>query len=66
MKIIAGYQNTKGKEDFAITPYISGIWSKGKYKVYGLSFCWGWWCVFISIALNAPKGFPNWVNLKYK
>ncbi len=66
MRLIGGYQNTKtNKEDFAITPYLFGVWLNGdKLKVYGFGICWGWFSVYIGLGFGIPKGYPTFTVLK--
>lgn len=59
MKIVSGFQNTrKNKEDFAITPYLFGVWIQEEIiKVYGMGLCWGFYSIYIGIGFNIPKGY---------
>ena len=61
MKIISGFQDTRtNKEDFAITPYLFGVWVSGKIiKVYGIGLCWGFYSIFVGIGFNIPKGYSG-------
>lgn len=60
MRILSGFTDTRtNKEDFAITPYLFGVWFTGDIlKVYGFGLCWGYYALFISIGFNLPKGYP--------
>lgn len=69
MRFIGGYQNTKlNKEDFALTPYLFGVWLNKSYviKVYGLGLCWGFHSVYFGIGFNIPKDYPTFTILKLK
>ena len=67
MKILFNYQNTKGVEDFALTPFLFGVLFKGEnIKVFGIGICWGWYCFAISLGFNIPKGFPIYKTLTTK
>lgn len=61
MRIISGFEDTRANnEDFAITPFLFGVWvTREIIKVYGLGICWGFYSFFIGIALNIPKQFPS-------
>lgn len=67
-KIIGGYQNTRtNKEDFAITPYLFGVWSKFEIiSVYGIGLCWGHHSVYIGFGFGIPKGYPRFKILTNK
>lgn len=55
MRIMGGYQDTRtNNEDFALTPFLFGIFVK-KAKLVGIGICWGWWSLSIGIALSLPK-----------
>ncbi len=66
MKIISGYQDTRtNKEDFAITPYLFGVWLNGeRIKVYGIGVCWGFYSLFIGIGFNIPKEYPTFRSMQ--
>ena len=68
MRIIGGYQDTRtNKEDFAITPFIFGVWLNGGItKVVGLGLCWGWFSCYLGIGFNIPKNYPTFKNLDWK
>lgn len=68
MRILGGYQDTRtNKEDFALTPYLFGVYVNGKIiKVYGIGFCWGWISIFIGIGFNIPKNHPTFTNITIK
>ena len=61
MRIIGGYQDTRtNKEDFALTPYLFGVWLKGNViRVYGLGVCWGYYSLFLAIGINIPPNYPS-------
>jgi hypothetical protein len=67
-KIIGGYQNTKlNKEDFAITPYLFGVWTKLEIvSVYGLGICWGHHSAYIGFGFGIPKDYPTFKILSLK
>ena len=64
-RLISGYQDTRtNNEDFALTPYLFLVKSKGKIiNAYGLGFCWGFYSVFIGLGINIPKSFPLFLNM---
>lgn len=67
MRILFNYQNTKGKEDFALTPFLFGVWFKVEsVKSIGIGICWGWYAFSISLCNGVPKGFPIYKNLTNK
>ena len=51
LSFIVDHQDTRSnKEDFALTPYISGVWFKGEIiSIYGLALTWGWYSVFVGL-----------------
>lgn len=57
VKILSRYEDTRtNKEDFALTPFLFGVYMNGKIiKVYGIGICWGWWAVNVSLGFNIPK-----------
>jgi hypothetical protein len=60
MRLIGGYMNTRAnKEDFALTPYIFGVFFWGNSKIIGLGICWCWFAVHFAIAFNYPKELPS-------
>ena len=65
MRILGGYQDTRtNKEDFAITPYLFGVWLTGQVvKVYGLGICWGYYSLFLAIGFNIPSNYPSFKML---
>jgi hypothetical protein len=65
-KILIGCIFTRtNDEDLALTPYIALVYSKDKiYQVYGLSFTWLYYSVYIALGINLPKGYPNFRILK--
>lgn len=64
MRVIGGYQNTKtNNEDFAITPYLFGVYCKGKIKVYGIGLCWGFHSIYIGLGFNIPKGYEGFKTI---
>lgn len=67
-KIIGGYQNTKlNKEDFAITPYLFGVWTTLEIvSVYGIGLCWGHHSAYIGFGFGIPKGYPTFKFLSLK
>jgi hypothetical protein len=67
MRLIGGYQDTRtNKEDFAITPFLFGVYYWGEIKVLGLGICWGWSSVFLGIGFNVPKKVPTFRSYKFK
>ena len=60
MRIVTGYENTRGKEDFALTPYISIVYVKK--MAYGFGLCWGFHGVFIAVGINLPKSIKFFNN----
>ena len=60
MGIITGFYSCKKEnQDFALTPFLSRILATNKSKkIYGLGFCWGWYCVYIALAFGIPKNYP--------
>jgi len=68
MRLVGGCQDTRtNKEDFALTPYLFGVWVTEKIiKVYGLGLCWGWISVYLGIGFNIPKNFQTFKNIRYK
>ena len=69
MRIIGGYQDTRtNKEDFALTPYLFGVWLNKSYtiKVYGLGFCWGFFSFYLGIGFNIPPNYPSFKFLSFK
>ena len=61
ISLIGGYMDTRtNKEDFAITPYLSGIWAK-KAKIVGIGLTWGWWSTHIGIGFNLPKNIKRFM-----
>lgn len=61
MKLIGGFQNTKlNNEDFAITPFLFGVFVKGKIiSIYGIGICWGYYAVYVGFGFGIPKSYPN-------
>ena len=68
MRILAGYQDTRtNKEDFAITPYLFGVWFYGDViRVFGIGICWGFFSIYIGIGFNIPKQYPTFKILTNK
>ncbi len=60
-RFIGGFQDTRtNKEDFAITPYLFGVWVTGEIiKVRGLGICWGYYSVYLGLGWNIPKNYPT-------
>ena len=60
-RLIGGVQDTRrNNEDFAITPYLFGIWVTGKIiKVRGIGICWGYYSVYFGFGWNMPPKFPS-------
>lgn len=48
---IGGFQDTRtNKEDFALTPYLFGVWATGKIiKVRGIGICWGYYSIYLGL-----------------
>jgi len=64
ISLIGGCMDTrKNKEDFAITPYLSGIWVNGG-KILGIGLTWGWWSIHIGIAFNLPKEIKRFQRVR--
>jgi hypothetical protein len=67
MKVVIAYQNTKGEEDFILTPALFGIWHNSEnIFVIGIGIVWGWWSIGITLAKGAPKDYPNFRNITTK
>ena len=71
-KLIAGLQDTRiNNEDFAITPYLFLVKTKGEYNfggefnIYGIGICLFYWAVFIGIGFNVPKTMKFFRYYKY-
>jgi len=66
MRIIGGYQDTRlNKEDFAITPYLFGVYVNGSIiKVFGLGLCWGFYSAYLGLGFNIPKETPSFIIIK--
>lgn len=60
-RFIGGFQDTRtNKEDFALTPYLFGVWVTGEViKVRGLGICWGYYSIFLGFGWNLPKNYPS-------
>lgn len=60
-RIVSGFQDTReNKEDFAITPYLFGVWVTGnEIKIRGIGICWGWYSFYIGIGTNIPNEYPT-------
>lgn len=67
MRLVGGYQDTRtNKEDFALTPYLFGVYVKERIiKIYGLGLCWGWISVYLGIGFNIPKNFQAFKKIRY-
>ena len=53
--LVGGCMDTRtNKEDFALTPYLSGVWVKSA-KTAGIGITWGWWSAYIGIAFMLSK-----------
>jgi hypothetical protein len=67
-KIIGGYQNTKtNNEDFAITPYLFGVWETLEIlSIYGIGICWGYYSVYIGFGFGIPKDYQTFEILPFK
>ncbi len=61
MQIVSGFQDTRANnEDFALTPYLFGVWVRGDMaKVYGLGICWGYYSFYLGLGFNIPKGYGS-------
>lgn len=60
MKLIGGFQDTRtNKEDFALTPFLFGVWYRGVFTICGIGLCWGWYSAYLGIGFNIPKGIPR-------
>jgi len=60
-RFIGGFQDTRtNNEDFALTPYLFGVWVTGeKIKVCGLGICWGYYSVYLGLGRNIPSSYPT-------
>lgn len=60
LRFISGFQDTRNNnEDFALTPYLFGVWVTGEIiKVRGLGICWGYYSVYLGLGWNIPKNYP--------
>ena len=61
-RLIGGFQDTRtNKEDFALTPYLFGVWvNEGIIKFRGMGICWGYYSVYLALGYNLPKRYPFW------
>ena len=66
MRILINMQDTRTNgEDFAITPFLFGVWHNGSpIKLYGIGLCWGFYAVGISIGINVPEKYPTFKTFK--
>lgn len=66
--VIGGYQNTRTNgEDFAITPYIFGVFVNRKdFLVVGIGLCWAWSSMYIGFGIGIPKDYPAFKIIKTK
>lgn len=71
-KLIVGLQDTRThKEDFALTPYLFLVKTKGEYSiggefsVYGIGICLFYWAFFIGVGFNVPKKMKFFRYYKY-
>jgi hypothetical protein len=64
-RFIGGFQDTRtNKEDFALTPYLFGVWVIGEViKVRGIGICWGYYSFYLGLGWNIPKNYPNFKAL---
>jgi hypothetical protein len=62
IRLIGGFQDTRtNKEDFALSPYLFGVWVTGKIvKIRGIGICWGYYSVYLALGFNIPKDYPFW------
>lgn len=60
-RFIGGFQDTRtNKEDFALTPYLFGVWVTDKIiKVRGIGICWGYYSVYLGLGWNIPNNYPS-------
>ena len=64
-RFLSGFQDTRtNKEDFAITPYLFGVWVNEKSKVRGFGICWGYYSVYLALGFNIPKSYPSFRVLR--
>ena len=55
------------KEDFALTPYLFGVWVIVEIvQVYGIGVCWGWYSVYVALSKNMPKNYPSFKVIKFE
>jgi len=56
VRLVGGCMDTRtNKEDFALTPYLFGVYAKVNItRIYGLGLCWGWASFYIGIGFNIP------------
>lgn len=67
MRILGGYQDTRtNKEDFALTPYLFGVFINENIKVIGFGICWGWASAYLGIGFGVPKSYKSFKVLKVK
>jgi len=69
MKVKIVYQNTKGNEDFALTPYLFLVWYKGsEITVSGIGICWGFSAISFTLVFGLPKDYklPFFINYTNK
>lgn len=66
LRIIGGFKDTRTSgEDFAITPYLFGVYvNSGVIKVIGIGICWGYYSFFLALGCNIPKNYPSFKVLK--
>jgi hypothetical protein len=60
-RFIGGFQDTRtNKENFALTPFLFGIWATGEIiKVRGIGICWGYYSIYLGLGWNIPKNYPS-------
>ena len=63
MRFIGGFQDIRtNKEDFALTPFLFLVNTKGKIlKVVGVGFCWGFYSIYFGLGFNIPKHY-SWFS----
>lgn len=66
MRALFGTMDTRSNnEDFALTPYLCSVISKGEViKVYGMGICWGYFSFYMALGFNIPKEYPTFRHIK--
>lgn len=64
VKIIFGWQNNKGIEDFILTPCLFLVYVRDPNLVVGIGIQWGFIAVFVAFAFGIPNNFPRFQKIK--